>query len=259
LLFSVVSSIVGAGLAEAAEKDPKAVALAERTMEAMGGREAFDAHPMLTFRFAVVREGTEVVNRFHAWDRYSGRYRLEYIDGEKNEYLALFNVNDRQGRVWRNDDELDGDERDQQLERAYGMYINDTYWLLMPWKWLDPGVNLAYEGEMERDGTTYEAVLLTFETGVGLTSGDRYWGLVSPETGLMERWEFVLQQEDGSPGEGEPAGFLWEEWAPAGEGLRFSRNKPRAGSDAIAIRFPLATLSKTVDESLFTIEESGAR
>ena len=30
---------------------------------------------------------------------------------------------------------------------AYAIWVNDTYWLLMPYKMKDPGVTLAYDGE----------------------------------------------------------------------------------------------------------------
>jgi DNA-binding beta-propeller fold protein YncE len=135
---------------------------------------------------------------------------------------------------------------------AYGRFINDTYWLLMPWKWLDDGVNLTYEGERQVDGRTYDVVLLTFDTGVGLTSGDRYWGFVSRETGLMDRWEYVLQKEDGSPGDGAPTAWTWGGWRDAGGGVRLATRKERIGGEKpLAIVSPAVSLAAEAPEAVF--------
>ena len=37
---------------------------------------------------------------------------------------------------------------------AYGTWVNDTYWLLMPYKMKDPGVMLAHDGEPKEGNAT---------------------------------------------------------------------------------------------------------
>ena len=61
---------------------------------------------------------------------------------------------------------LEGAERDSTLTDAYGTFINDSYWLLHPFKYFDPGVHLDWAGRTElSDGTSYPTVHLTFEEG----------------------------------------------------------------------------------------------
>jgi hypothetical protein len=236
--------------AAGAESDPRALLVADRLEAAMGGRARFDAHRFLKFRFAVERDGKEAGSWLHYWDRATGRYRLE---GRKDSHplLVLFNVNDRQGEVWLDGAKLDPEAAKPHLEEAYGRFINDSYWLLMPWKWRDPGVTLHYEGERTVEGELFDVVSLTFQ-GVGLTPNDHYWGIVSKKDGLLKRWEFVLQTEEGAPGTGEPAAFSWEEWQVVGEGLLLSCKKAKLGSEpALAIVFPVLDMAKAIDDSVF--------
>jgi len=224
--------------------------MAHKVMDAMGGKAKFDGDRFLTFRFVVERDGKELASYNHAWDRFTGRYRL---DGTKDgkPLRVVFNVNDRQGRAWLDGTELDAAQAKPYLDMAYERYINDTYWLLMPWKWLDPGVTMRDEGERKVDGEEYDVVSLSFEK-VGLTPKDRYWAFVSEKDGLMKRWEFLLQKEDGSPGTGEPTAFTWEDWKDAGDGLLFSRRRVKMGpGPSLSILFPEVKISKNVDESAF--------
>jgi hypothetical protein len=45
-----------------------------------------------------------------------------------------------------------------------------TYWIGLPWKLRDPGVNLAFQSEANAD-----VVHVTFGEGVGKHDGDRFW------------------------------------------------------------------------------------
>ena len=53
-------------------------ALAERLLDSLGGREAWDATRFVAFHWIVGRDGEVLRDRSHAWDRFDGRYRLEY-------------------------------------------------------------------------------------------------------------------------------------------------------------------------------------
>jgi len=236
----------------AAPPDPKAAALAQRSMDAMGGKAAFEARPFVRFDWAVERDGTIGARFEHRWDRATGRYRLDGKTKEGKAFRVLFNVNDRQGQAWLDGKLLEGKEASDHLEMAYGRFINDSYWLLMPWKWLDPGVTLAYAGEKTIGGQSFEVALLTFEKGVGLTSGDRYWGFVSKQSGRMERWEYLLEKEDGSPGEGAPTAWIWSDWKEAGGGVRLATRMLKEGEGPkVAIVFPVAALEAEVPAGAF--------
>lgn len=252
-LLAVLGLVAVAAAAQfAPAADPKAIDLAARTMEAMGGREAMNRVHLLRFDFAVERDG-EIVGRYaHWWDRWTGAYRLEGTDRESGEpFRVLFDVDDRQGRAWIGGRELAGEELAAWLERAYGRFINDSYWLLMPWKWLDPGVHASWQGDRTVDGTSYEVVELTFGDGVGLTSNDRYWGLVDPRTGRMERWEYLLQTETGEPGVGEPTRWAWEGWTRTEAGVWLATERRRLGDDApdVRILFPVAEARAAISDA----------
>ncbi|MEM1204096.1 MAG: hypothetical protein AAGN66_12780 [Acidobacteriota bacterium] len=183
-----------------AEADAKARVIAERTLEAMGGAEAWESSRYFRFDFFGFRT--------HHWDRYTGRHRLSGKTRDGNAYVVLHDIDSREGRVWLDGEELTGDDASQWLERAYGAWINDTYWLLMPYKLLDPGVTLTHDGEATVDGVTYDKLKLTFES-VGLTPGDTYWAWIDRDSGLMGRWSYVLQGwEEGR----EATIWEWQDW-----------------------------------------------
>lgn len=238
LLLTLVVPAFGSDENPTEVRDSGAVTLAEKTQQTMGGEAAFEASRLFRFDFVVLRGEEELTRHHHWWDRWTGDYRVEGSTREGAAYRVDFNTNTGLGAAWLDGDEQTGDSLASLLEMAQGRFINDTYWFLMPWKWLDPGVHLSTEAPREIDGSTYDVVQLSFSTGVGLTSGDRYWGLVSRDSGLMERWEYVLQQEDGSAGEAEPRAFEWSDWIITSTGLRLSRVKQAVGGD-IAITFPI--------------------
>src|SRR4028119_1327103 len=177
---------------------PTAEQVADQVMQALGGKEAWDQTRFLRFEFAG--------RRTHHWDKWTGRGRLEGKTPEGQSFVVLSNVNTREGDVWLNGQKAEGDPKKEWLERAYGAWVNDTYWLLMPYKLRDPGVNLTYEGTEQIDGKTYDKLHLTFGK-VGLTPGDRYWAFINRDTHLMDRWQYVLQDQ---PADAKPTQWKWE-------------------------------------------------
>ena len=184
----------------AEQRDAKAVELARGVLAAMGGEEAWQETRFIRFNFFGFRT--------HHWDRATGRHRLEGKTKEGDAYVVLHDVDTREGTVVVNGEEVEGEDKAAWLERAYGAWINDVYWLVMPYKMMDSGVNLAYDGEEEIDGATFDKIKLTFE-GVGLTPGDTYWAYVNRETGLMERWAYFLQDYEKDR---EPTHWQWLDW-----------------------------------------------
>jgi hypothetical protein len=233
--------------ARAAEsREPAAVATAQKTLQAMGGEKGFADLRTLKFDFVVVRGGKDAGRYRHVWDRWDGRYRLEGKNKEGKDLLVLFNVQNRgQGRAWVDGKELAGDDLKAMLERAYGRFINDSYWLLMPAKMLDPGVNLGSEGEKQVDGKTYDVVRVSFEDGIGLTPKDTYWAFVAKDTGLMERWEMILTGQKSE----EREAFSWTDWKPVGP-VKLAMTKS-APDGSFAIRFDNVSGSGEADDAAF--------
>ena len=215
LLASVILfSIPGCDGPES-EPDPadtsreKARVIAEEVMEAMGGREHWHATRYIRFSFFGFRT--------HYWDRHTGRYRVSWTDRESGlSHVILMNLNTGEGRAFTDGEEVtDPESLGRFLERARGAWINDTYWLLMPYKLLDPGVDLAYAGEEEVDGTVYDKLHLSFNE-VGNTPGDEYWAYINRETRLMDKWVYLLQLREGQD-ERSRGEWKWNGWSRYGD------------------------------------------
>jgi hypothetical protein len=211
--------------------ETRADSIAMRALESLGGPRAWASLPILRFDFGNERDGTRSVSRRHLWNRKSGAYRLEWNRGADSSYTALFNVNSRDGQVYLNGEPLDADQNREQLAGAYRGFVNDTYWMLMPVKMLDPGVIRTHVPDSS-DGQ-HEVVMLSFEE-VGLTPGDRYWVYVDRESGRVDRWAYILQS---MPPDGPASVFEWtgyeEHPSPRGAVHIATRKQVPAGNYAV--------------------------
>ena len=187
--------------APAAPSDPKAVAIAEHVMEAMGGQEAWDATRYLHWTF--------FGRRVHTWDRKTGDVRIEAGDR-----LVLMNLDTREGRVWEKGvPATDPTAVKEALEDGYAQWVNDSYWLLMPYKMLDAGAHLTYQGESRmEDGRPADLLGMTFDPGTGLTPENRYDVWVAKDTGLVEQWAYYANATDPEP----RFTLRWAGWKPCG-------------------------------------------
>lgn len=189
--------------------DPRALEIADRVMQSLGGKEAWDRTRFLRFGFGTERDG-KFQGRTHVWDKWTGRYRVEGAGRDGAPFVVLMNLNTKDGSAWVGGRKLEGADLKQQLERAYGMWVNDTYWLLMPYKMKDPGVTLTYAGEDRDNGVLYDKVKLSFDN-VGLTPKDNYWVWVNRGTGMVDRWDYVLKGENVPP-----TTWKWTGWRKYG-------------------------------------------
>lgn len=233
-------------------------------MQALGGTEAWNGTRYLRFDFAVDRGGKTVRSRAHTWDKWTGRHRLEaniqpmWSLGvlirrppprkEGDPFVVLMNINTKEGSAYLNGKRLEGEEEKKYLELAYAIWVNDTYWLLMPYKMRDPGVTLAYDGEEKKGDETWDKVVLTFDN-VGLTPKDKYWAYVNRTTGLVDKWEYIL---DGGPGPAIP--FVWKDWTRHGTILLASDRVSQ--QDDVRIHFPVLEAPASLPERVFTSPES---
>jgi hypothetical protein len=140
---------------------------------------------------------------------------------------------------------LAGEELRKALETGYAWWVNDAYWLLMPYKMRDPGVVLSLAGQEKKGEDAWDKVLLTFE-GVGLTPKDRYWVFVNAKTGLVDRWEFVLKGESTPP-----VPFDWKGWKSFGRiQLADDRVNPKDGT---RIHFPVLDVPAALSDDAFAL------
>ncbi|HUH32821.1 MAG TPA: hypothetical protein VLZ28_02650, partial [Daejeonella sp.] len=131
-----------------------------------------------------------------------------------------------------------------EIKKAYGYFINDSYWLLAPLKLEDPGVSVTLDAPEEVEGTLCDVLHLDFNK-VGLTPGDQYWLYVDSGTGLIKRWKFLLQ------GKSEPGTFNWTKYKDLGGGLKLATRKQNINQNN-AITFPVASVLISVEPEKFT-------
>lgn len=176
--------------------DPAAVALAEKTLEKMGGREAWSRLRYLEWDF--------LGKRHHVWDRWTGDERIE-----SEHRIVLMNIHTKKGRVWEDGKEItDPDALRKALDLGYAWWVNDSYWLIMPVKLLDPGARLHSlgEGKLE-DGRPADVIEVTFDPGTGLTPENKYRVWIGRDSGLVEQWSYYPTAD------GEPSFTLpWKGW-----------------------------------------------
>jgi len=188
--------------------DARAVALADRVMDALGGRERWDAVKGIRWTFGSMLGDSVRSSRRHAWDRVSGRHRVDYVDREGRACVIVHVVGDTtSGAAWVGGQSIEApDSLHKLIRRGEALWVNDTYWMLMPYKLRDPGVHLAMAPDTTMDGTRYECLALSFDQ-VGLTPGDHYWVFVNPSNHRVERWAMVLQGNTPPP-----VSYTWEGW-----------------------------------------------
>jgi hypothetical protein len=210
-------------VAAAAEGQPTADAVARRAIDVLAG-PAWDQARYVAFTFNVERDGKIAASFPQKWDRFTGDYRVAGKNREGQDIEVIMNVNTKQGRAWRNGEEV-ADASELVNGFGYRRFINDTFWLLMGFKAFDPGVNRAYDGEKnDACGRVYDVVRFSFEN-VGLTPGDVYWMWVNRDTGLVDQWHMKLQ---GSKPEDAPSVVLFHDYKRFG-GLLISTRREIEG------------------------------
>ena len=184
----------------AAGSDEEAIAIADAVMASMGGRRGFDETRYLSWNFFGFRT--------HVWDKLSGDLRFE-----QGPALTLMNVHTKEGRVWEEGEEItDPTVLAETLQTGYEAFINDSYWLLMPYKLKDSGVTLELLGDATTEaGREAHVLQLTFDS-VGVTPQNKYHVYVDKERMLVEQWNFFDSYEDPEPQFKTP----WAQWESHG-------------------------------------------
>jgi hypothetical protein len=206
-----------------AGSDAEAVQIADEVMAAMGGRSAWDSTRFLTWNF--------FGRRRHFWDKQSGDLRVEGVGREDGKpYLILMNLHTGQGRAWRDGSELTGEGLDELLDLGEAAWINDAYWIFIPYKVKDSGVTLRSMGHGEmQDGGGARILQLTFEE-VGRTPENKYLVYVADDSGLVEQWDFYAQASDAEPRFQIP----WRNWQAYGS-ILLSDDRGESGHTDVAV------------------------
>ncbi len=210
------------------------VAIADQVMTSLGGKARWDSTRGLRWSFGSTSVDTARRFRRHAWDRQTGQHRVEGVNALGQRFVILHTVGDTtSGMAWVDGQRIeDADSLHKMVKRGERMWVNDSYWLLMPYKLRDPGVTLEHAGDTTLAGATYDRLALSF-ANVGLTPGDRYCVWVNRSTRRIERWEMVLQGQEPPP-----VSYSWEGWEEHG-GLWFATSHRRDSLDVLTNRIAL--------------------
>jgi hypothetical protein len=169
--------------------DAQAIALADEVMKASGGRAAWDETRYLRWNFFGRRTLT--------WDKHQGRVRIEI---PADSVLLLVNLQTMEGRARVKGREItDADTLAQWMDRGKSIWINDSYWLVMPFKLKDSGVSLKYlRADTTQTGEAAQVVQLTFEQ-VGDTPENKYEVYISDESKRVVQWAFFQKSDQETP------------------------------------------------------------
>ncbi len=92
----------------------------------------------------------------------------------------------------------DSAKRAQLLGMAEKIWANDSYWLFMPFKMLDPGVKLRYMGLDTLSSGPAHRLKMTFEE-VGFTPENKYHVWVDQKEHLVRKWAYFPKREQKEP------------------------------------------------------------
>ena len=169
--------------------DEKAMEIADSVMKHMGGRKNWDETRYLSWTFFGRRK--------LLWDKWNGDVRIEFIGDPNTVYLV--NIKTMEGKVKKAGEEITHpDSLAKELKRAEAIWINDSYWLCMPFKLKDSGVTLKYLREdTTMAGKDADVLGLTFQN-VGNTPDNKYELWVTKEDGLIMQWAYFREASQDS-------------------------------------------------------------
>jgi hypothetical protein len=164
--------------------DPAAVELADSVMSAMGGRKNWDQTRFISWNSSGVRN--------IIWDKQHDRVRIESVEDST---IYLFNAKTLEGKIKVKQQELTQvDSVRKKLEQAKSTFVNDAYWLVMPFKLKDSGVTLKYLGEDTlKTGGRCNILELTFAHAENAPS-HKYHAFIDIKDNLVKQWAYYTDE-----------------------------------------------------------------
>lgn len=202
------------------QNNDKALLIAKKVVDAMGGQDNYNNTRFIQWDFG---------NRKLYWDKWTGDVRVEYPE---KSLVVLVNINTGNGKAYENETLVEDEKKTKKLlNQGKRWWINDSYWLVMPWKLQDPGVSLKYIKEVVRpDGKKADVLQLTFKS-VGATPNNKYWVYVDQEDHLIKRWDFFKSFNDTKPKLSTP----WDNYQKVGN-ILWSFNRSKFGPKHVVVK-----------------------
>lgn len=213
-----------------ANSDPAAVELADSIMVAMGGWQNWQNTRFISWNFFGTRN--------LVWDKYEKRARIESL---RDSITYIVDLEDLTGKVWVKGQLItQPDSLSRMLQKAKSIWINDSYWLVMPFKLKDTGVTLKYLGEDTLlSGSRCNLLQLTFEK-VGDTPQNKYHVYVDLADNLVKQWAYFSTATQDS------ANFIrpWDNYRKYGNILLSSDRSDSSGPRNVSV-------AQTVNQKIF--------
>jgi len=192
LIFLVVLLLIGFLVVKfvLSESEPKIVegnadAVAHQVLTAMN-KPAWDTLNYVQWSFPG--------GHHYVWDKVNNNSRVSWKD-----YVVHLDMDEVDGKAYKGDAELSGDDKTKAIQSAWGFWCNDSFWFSAPYKVFDPGT----KRDMAVDADGKEGLLITYESG-GVTPGDQYLWYVD-DTGLptgYKMWAKII-----------PVGGVYTSWS----------------------------------------------
>lgn len=134
----------------------------------------------------------------YIWDKHANLVSVKWDD-----FTVLLNPENKQGIVYEGEKEITGENQREYLNKAFEYFVNDSFWLIAPFKARDPGTTRKVVKYKSND-----ALLVQYNSG-GVTPGDSYLWILNDD-GMPVAWKFWASIV--------PVGglkFTWENWENA--------------------------------------------
>ncbi len=213
----------------------KAADIVSSMLTTMGGQERWDNLNYVSWTFFGARH--------LIWDKMGGRVRIE-SPGDTSIYLV--DLNNLEGRVIKGGKEItESEELKKLVKRGKSIWINDSYWLFMPFKLQDPGVTVNYMREDTMiDGTPSSVLALTFKE-VGNTPDNKYEVYIDKEDNLIKQWAFFKDARQETP----PRIWPWDNYQSHNGLMLSSERSDKSGPSNVRIY-------DSLDDSVFDTFET---
>ena len=214
-----------------ANSDPAAVELADSIMVAMGGWKNWQDTRYISWNFFGFRN--------LIWDKHEHLARIESL---RDSITYVVDLEELSGKVWVKGQLInEADSMKKMLQKAKSIWINDSYWLVMPFKLKDSGVTLKYLGEDTlMNGDRCNLLQLTFEN-VGDTPQNKYLVYVDLKDNLVKQWAYYSNATQDT------ANFLrpWDNYKKYGKILLSADRSDSSGPRNVSV-------AQTLNGKLFT-------
>ncbi|QDO94611.1 hypothetical protein FNB79_11760 [Formosa sediminum] len=215
ILFGVLSL-------QAQDNQKKIDQLVQQSFEAMGGMENWNNTHFIQWDFG---------KRTLFWDKWTGNVRIE---NPNENLIVIVNINSGEGKASKDGTLItDTNTLNKVLEQGKKWWINDSYWLTMPWKLKDEGVQLKYLKTAQLpNGNVSDVLEMTFKD-VGVTPNNKYHIYIDQKDHLVKQWAFFGNYTDDNPR------FInaWDNYQKAGKVLlSFNRSENAGGPKNVVVK-----------------------